>query len=80
MRPWTQLSASPRVVHFRWISFVDHVDHAAERTRAVDDGEALDWNDPEKPHCFRVIRRHLLVWLPTVSHSTYIPLLMGVIC
>ena len=24
---WTQLSASPRTVHFRWMSFVDHVDH-----------------------------------------------------
>ena len=29
--PWTQLSASPRTVHFRWMSFVDHVDHAAPR-------------------------------------------------
>ena len=31
VRPWTQLSASPRTVHFRWMSFVDHVDHAALR-------------------------------------------------
>ena len=31
VRPWTQLSASPRIVHFRWMSFMDHVDHAAPR-------------------------------------------------
>ena len=80
MPPWTQLSASPRTVLFRWMSFVDHVDHADESTRAVDDGEALDWNDPEKPHYFCVIRRHLLVWVPTVSLSTYIPLPMVVVC
>ena len=42
VRPWTQLSASPRTIHFRWMSFVDHVDHAAESSRAVDDGEAPD--------------------------------------
>ena len=24
VRPWTQLSASPRTIHFRWMSFVDH--------------------------------------------------------
>src|SRR3954470_6819240 len=29
--PWTQLSASPRTVLFRWKSFLDHVDHAARR-------------------------------------------------
>ena len=29
LRPWTQLSASPRTVLFRWKSFLDHVDHAA---------------------------------------------------
>ena len=29
--PWTQLSASPRTVLFRWKSFLDHVDHAAPR-------------------------------------------------
>ena len=29
--PWTQLSASPRTVHVRWKSFLDHVDHAAPR-------------------------------------------------
>ena len=29
VRPWTQLSASPHTVHFRWMSFIDHVDHAA---------------------------------------------------
>ena len=28
---WTQLSASPRTVLFRWKSVVDHVDHAAPR-------------------------------------------------
>ena len=28
---WTQLSASPRTVLFRWKSFLDHVDHAAPR-------------------------------------------------
>ena len=26
VRPWTQLSASPRTVHFRWMSFIDYVD------------------------------------------------------
>ena len=31
VRPWTQLSACPRTVHFRWMSFVDHVDDAAPR-------------------------------------------------
>ena len=31
LRPWTQLSASPRIVHVRWKSFLDHVDHAAPR-------------------------------------------------
>ena len=31
LRPWTQLSASPRTVHIRWKSFLDHVDHAAPR-------------------------------------------------
>ena len=31
MRPWTQLSASPHTVLFRWKSFVDHIDHAAPR-------------------------------------------------
>ena len=31
MRPWTQLLASPRTVHVRWKSFLDHVDHAASR-------------------------------------------------
>ena len=28
---WTQLSASPRTVLFRWKSVVDHIDHAAPR-------------------------------------------------
>ena len=27
--PWTQLSASPPTVLFRWNSVVDHIDHAA---------------------------------------------------
>src|SRR3954469_1748632 len=31
VRPWTQLSASPRKVHFKCISVVDHVDEAAPR-------------------------------------------------
>ena len=31
LRPWTQLSASPRTVHVRWKSFLDDVDHAAPR-------------------------------------------------
>ena len=31
LRPWTQLSASPRPVHVRWKSFLDHVDHATPR-------------------------------------------------
>ena len=30
LRPWTQLSASPSTVLFRW-NVVDHVDHAAPR-------------------------------------------------
>ena len=29
--PWTQLSASPRIVHVRWKSLLDHVDYAAPR-------------------------------------------------
>ena len=29
VRPWTQLSASPRTVLFRWKSVVDHIDHDA---------------------------------------------------
>ena len=31
LRPWTQLSASPRTIHVRWKSFLDHVDQAAPR-------------------------------------------------
>ena len=31
VRSWTQLSASPRKVHFRCMSVVDHVDQAAPR-------------------------------------------------
>ena len=31
VRPWTQLSASPHIVHFRWMSFIDHVDQAMPR-------------------------------------------------
>ena len=31
VRPWTQLSASPRTVYFRCMSVVDHVDQAAPR-------------------------------------------------
>ena len=29
--PWTQLSASPCTVLFRWKSVVDHIDHAVLR-------------------------------------------------
>ena len=48
MRPWNQLSASPRTVHFRWMSFVDHVDHAASSaSKVVDDGRAAYSNEPE---------------------------------
>ena len=31
VRPWTQLSASPRTVHFRCMSVIDHADQAASR-------------------------------------------------
>ena len=31
VRTWTQLSASPRTVLFRWNSVVDHIDQAAMR-------------------------------------------------
>ena len=31
VRPWTQLSASPRTVHFRCMLVVDHIDQAAPR-------------------------------------------------
>ena len=48
VRPWTQLSASPRTVQFQWMSFVDHVDRAAlSASKVVDDDEALDNNEPE---------------------------------
>ena len=48
MRPWTQLSASPRTVYFRWMSFIDHVDNSApSASKVVDDGEAPDSNEPE---------------------------------
>ena len=48
MRPWTQLSASPRTVYFRWMSFVDHVNHfASSASKVVDDGKAPDSNEPE---------------------------------
>ena len=47
MRPWTQLSASPCIVYFRWMSFVDHVDHfVPSASKVVDDGEAPDSNEP----------------------------------
>ena len=29
--PWTQLSAFPRIVLFRWKSVIDHIDHATPR-------------------------------------------------
>ena len=48
VRPWTQLSASPRTVYFRWMSFVDHVDYSVlSASKVVDDGEAPDSNEPE---------------------------------
>ena len=31
LRPWTQLSASPRTVFFQWNSVVHHIDHAVPR-------------------------------------------------
>ena len=31
LRPWTQLSASPRTFHVRWKPFLDHVEHVAPR-------------------------------------------------
>ena len=31
VQPWTRLSASPRTVHFRCMSVIDHVDQAAQR-------------------------------------------------
>ena len=48
MRPWTQLLASPCTVYFRWMSFVDHVDHSApSASNVVDDSEAPDSNEPK---------------------------------
>ena len=48
VRPWTQLLASPCTVQFRWMSFVDHIDHAApSASKMVDDGKAPDNNEPE---------------------------------
>ena len=48
MRSWTQLLASPHTVHFRWMSFVVHVDHSAlSASKVVDDGEAPDSNEVE---------------------------------
>ena len=34
---WTQLSASPRTVLFRWKSVVDYIDHIAPRAPGVDE-------------------------------------------
>ena len=48
VRPWTQLSASPRTVYLRWMSFVDHVDYSApSASKVVDNDEAPDSNEPE---------------------------------
>ena len=48
VQPRTQLLASPHTVHFRWMSFVDHVYHGApSASKVVDDGEAPDSNEPE---------------------------------
>ena len=41
LRPWIQLSASPRTIHVQWKSFLDHVDHAARR--------ALRWWTTTRP-------------------------------
>ena len=39
---------APIVSLFRWLLFVDHVDHTAPSTsKVVDDGEAPDSNEPE---------------------------------
>ena len=41
-------AASPCTVYFRWMSFVDHVDHTVpSASKVVDDGEAPDSNEPE---------------------------------
>ena len=46
MRPCTQLSASPHTVYFRWMSFIDYVDHSTpSASKVVDDGEAPDINE-----------------------------------
>ena len=47
----------------------------------MDDGDALDWNNPEKPHYFGIIRLHFLVAAmdPAVSISTYSTLPMEVV-
>ena len=45
MRLWTQLSASPHTVHFRWMSFIDHA--APSASKVVGEGEALDSKEPE---------------------------------
>ena len=43
VRPWTQLSASARTVHFRCMSVGGHVYRSAPSTsKVVDDGEAPD--------------------------------------
>ena len=48
VRSWTQLSASPHIVHVRWKPFLDHVNHTApSASKVVDDGEAPDNNEPE---------------------------------
>ena len=48
MRPWTQLSASPCTVYFRWMSFIGHADYfAPSASKVVDNGEAPNSNKPE---------------------------------
>ena len=48
VRPWNYLSTSPCTVYFRWMSFVDHVDHSApSASKVVDDDEAPNNNEPE---------------------------------
>ena len=56
MRPWTQLSASPRTVHFRWKSFLDHVDHATFRCMHASIGVV-------RPHCQPFTYSHFLMTL-----------------
>ena len=47
VRPWTQLSASPHTVYFRWMSIIDHINHfVPSASKVVEDGEATGSNEP----------------------------------